>query len=85
ENPLIRMVNFFPRESGGITSAVITATRGYQIDVEISEESLKRHGLSLQQIAQIIRQENLEMPGGNLRTSGQELVIRGNNKSIEGS
>ena len=85
ENPLIRMVNFFPRESGGITSAVITAARGYQIDVEISEESLKRYGLSLQQIAQIIRQENLEMPGGNLRTSGQELVIRGNNKSIEGA
>ncbi len=85
ENPLIRMVTFFPRESGGVTSAVITGARSYQIDVEISEESLKRHGLSLQQIARIIRQENLEMPGGNLRTSGQELVIRGKNKSVEGA
>ncbi len=72
------------RESGAITSAVLVGVRPYQIDVEIPEESLLRHGLSLIEVAQIIRRENLEFPGGTIRTSGQELVIRGKNKSDQG-
>lgn len=69
------------RETGGITSAVVLGAKNYQIDVEISEDTLRRHGLTLQEVAQIIRRENLEFPGGTIRTSGQELVIRGKNKS----
>ncbi len=69
----------------GITSANISAAKPYQIDVEIPEDTLRRHGLTLQEIAQIIRRENLEIPGGNIKTSSQELRIRGKNKRVHGS
>lgn len=85
DNPISGFLAMFTpkRESGGVTSAVIVGARPLQIDVEVSEDSLRRHGLSLQQVAQIIRRENLEFPGGTIRSSGQELVIRSSSKSDE--
>jgi multidrug efflux pump subunit AcrB len=66
--------------SKAISSAEIKATKSYQIDVEIPEETLRAHGLTLQQIAQIIRNENTEMPGGKLKSAGQEILVRGKSK-----
>lgn len=82
ENLFGRMIQGFSGATGqiGITSASITGEKPYQIDVEIPEETLRRHGLTLEEIAGIIRRENLELPGGNVRTSGQEIRIRGKNK-----
>lgn len=72
-------------EKSGVTSAEVLAAANYQIDVEISEDTLRQYGLSLRQVAQIIRKENLELPGGNLKTAGQELLLRGKAKRVTGS
>lgn len=71
-------------ETSGITSAEINAASPYQIDVAISEESLREHGLTLRQIAQIIGRENLELPSGNIKSDGQELLLRGKAKRVTG-
>ena len=52
----------------------------YQIDVEIPESQLRRHGLTLQQVASILRRQNVELPGGTMRTPGQDVLLRGKNK-----
>lgn len=62
------------------SQANILGARNYQIDVEISEEALRKHGLTLQQVAQLIRRENIELPGGTMKTDGQEVLLRGKNK-----
>lgn len=56
----------------------------FQIDVEVSEEALRKYRLSLSQIAEILREENLEMPGGTLRTDSQEILLVGSNRSSAG-
>jgi hydrophobic/amphiphilic exporter-1 (mainly G- bacteria), HAE1 family len=56
----------------------------YQIDVEVSEETLRSHGLTLRQAAAIIRRENRELPAGSIRGESQEVLLRGNNRRISG-
>ena len=61
------------------------AVRDYQIDVEIPEETLRRHGLSLQQVGQIIRRENIELPAGEIKSRSSEYLVRGKNKRLTGA
>jgi HAE1 family hydrophobic/amphiphilic exporter-1 len=67
-----------------VSQANILGTRDYQIDVEISEDTLRKYGLTLQQVAQIIRRENLELPGGTMKTESQDVLLRGKNKRLVG-
>ncbi len=63
-----------------VSQANILGERQYQIDIEIPERTLRKYGLTLQNVAQIVRQENLELPGGMLRTDAQTVLLRGKNK-----
>ena len=57
----------------------------YQIDIEIDEANLRKYGLSLQQVATMVRRENLEVPGGTIKGEGQEILLRGENKHLLGN
>ncbi len=48
--------------------------------MEIPEEQLRRHGLTLQQVAATLRRQNIELPGGTMKTPGQDVLLRGKNK-----
>jgi len=67
-----------------VTQANLMGTRAYQIDVEISEAQLRSHGLSLSRVADIIRRENLELPGGLLKTESGNILLRGRHKRVTG-
>ncbi|KAA5540669.1 efflux RND transporter permease subunit [Roseiconus nitratireducens] len=67
-----------------VSSSSIMGTRPYQIDVEISEATLRSHNLTLDGVAQIIRQHNVELPGGQLKGEGQEILLRAKNKGRVG-
>lgn len=60
------------------------AARDYQIDIELSEERLRSHGLTLKRAAEIIRRENRELPAGSIRSASQEVLLRGNNRRTSG-
>jgi hydrophobic/amphiphilic exporter-1 (mainly G- bacteria), HAE1 family len=68
-----------------VSQANIEGGKDYQIDVEISEHTLRRHGLSLQGVADILRRENLELPGGTIRTDSQDVLVKGKSKGMVGS
>ncbi|MCH2126423.1 MAG: efflux RND transporter permease subunit, partial [Pirellulaceae bacterium] len=68
-----------------ISQANMIGVKNYQIDVEISEQTLRKHGLTLKRVAQIIRRENVEMPGGVMRGETQEVLLRGKNKRLTGA
>lgn len=79
------LTTIFPaKETGGISTANIASAKQMEIDVEISEETLRKHGLTLRQVADVIRKENLEIPAGSIKTPNQEMVVRGKNKYSEG-
>jgi hydrophobic/amphiphilic exporter-1 (mainly G- bacteria), HAE1 family len=67
-----------------VTQANLMGTRAYQIDVEISEAQLRSHGLSLSRVADIIRRENLELPGGLLKAESGNILLRGRHKRLTG-
>lgn len=76
---------FQPKSGGAISEAEIVAAKPYEIAVEIPEDVLREYGLSLQQLANIIRLQNSEMPGGKMETPGQELLLRGKPKGEYGA
>ncbi|MFM9062017.1 MAG: efflux RND transporter permease subunit, partial [Pirellula sp.] len=67
-------------ELPNVSQAQVVNVKPYQIDVEISEDTLRKYGLSLSQVANIIRKENMELPSGQIRSEGQEILLRGKNK-----
>ena len=67
-----------------VSAVNISGGKDYEITVEISEETLRKYGLSLKAVADIIRRENLELPGGTIRSEGGEVLLRGKNKKYAG-
>ncbi len=67
-----------------ISTATVMGGRPYQIDVEIPESTLRSYGLTLESVAAAIRQRNVEVPGGQLKSEGQEVLLRAKNKSRVG-
>lgn len=63
----------------------ILAAPDYQIDVEISESTLRKYNLTLSDVADAIRRENVEMPAGTIRSETTEFLLRGTNRQLVGS
>jgi multidrug efflux pump subunit AcrB len=68
----------------GVSDVQVTGGKDYQIDVEIPEDKLRAHNLSLSEVARIVRRENHELPGGTIRARSQEVVVRGHNRRLRG-
>lgn len=60
----------------GITNVVISGTRKDEISVEVAPAKLIEFGLSFMDIANAIRLSNLDLPGGQLRTPGENVAVR---------
>ena len=60
----------------GVTQVELSNTRPYEISIEISEASLRRYGLTFQQVANAIRASSLDLPGGSIKTEGGEILLR---------
>jgi len=63
-----------------ITIAEVTGVRNYEISVELSEDKLRSHGLSFDQISAAIKMGSIDLPGGQLKTKSGEIVIRTKNQ-----
>jgi multidrug efflux pump subunit AcrB len=68
----------------GISQADIAYTRPYEISVEVSEQMLRRHGLTLAQVADAIRRTSVDMPGGTIKTEGGEILVRTEGQAYTG-
>ncbi|WP_417378864.1 efflux RND transporter permease subunit [Gimesia sp.] len=67
-----------------VSQANIAGARDYQIDIEIPEATLRKYGLTLQDVARTVRRENMELPGGKLNTASEVVLVRGKNKHLTG-
>lgn len=84
-NPVRRMLSgLFQPKGPAISSAEIAAERPYEISVEVSEDTLRQFGIGLSGFAQMIRTQNIDVPGGKMITGSQEMLLRGNNKREDG-
>ena len=60
----------------GITLAELYGMRASEVAIEISENTLRRYGLTLGQVAEVVRKGSLDLPAGRIKTSGGEILIR---------
>ena len=54
----------------------VSRTRDYEISIEIDRDTLASYGLTLNQVAQTVRANSLELPGGDLRTNQLTVPLR---------
>ena len=55
-----------------------------EISVEIPEFTLRRHSLTLGQVAEAIRQSSIDIPGGSIKTESGEIRLRGTAQRYSG-
>ncbi|MEM1416319.1 MAG: efflux RND transporter permease subunit [Myxococcota bacterium] len=59
-----------------IPASEISGTRPRQVNVDIAQETLERHGLTLGEVAQRIRESSRELGAGGVRARGGEVLLR---------
>jgi multidrug efflux pump subunit AcrB len=60
----------------GVSQAILKYVRPYEVSIEVSEGALRRHGLTLDQVATAVRRSSLDLPGGSVKTQGGEILLR---------
>ena len=63
-------------QSPGITQVELSNVRNYEISIEIPQDSLRAYNLTLQNVADIIARSSVEMPGGGMKTTSGEILVR---------
>ncbi len=59
-----------------VSHVQIFGARGYEINIEVSEERLREYGLTFNMIKDAIRRSSLNLAGGTIRTRGEEIRVR---------
>ena len=54
----------------------IDGVRDYEISVEVSRDALRAHNLTLAEVAALVRQGSLDLPGGEIETREEQILIR---------
>jgi multidrug efflux pump subunit AcrB len=60
----------------GVTQVDLASARPYEIAIEVSESALRRHALTFDQVARAVRQGSLDRPGGSIKASSGEILLR---------
>ncbi len=59
-----------------ITKTELSLVPDYEISIEIPQEKLRAYGLTLQNVADKIEAASVELPGGSIKASGGEILVR---------
>ncbi|MCB0834882.1 MAG: efflux RND transporter permease subunit, partial [Bacteroidetes bacterium] len=69
--------------SGVVSQVTVSGLPDYEFVVEVSENSLRRYGLTMDEIAAAIRRNNLDLSAGSLKSASEEVIIRSRNKRYD--
>ncbi len=67
-----------------VSQAELVFDRPYEVSIEISEETLRRHELELETVARAVRNASLDLPGGSVKTAGGEILLRAKGQAYHG-
>lgn len=59
-----------------ITLVELGAAKGYEVAIEVPQETLRAHGLTLPDVAAVVRDSALELPAGEVNTDAGEVLLR---------
>ena len=69
----------------GISQVEVAYVRADEISIEVSEQTLRRYGLTLDQVANAVRRSSLDLPGGSIRAGSGEILVRTKGQAYRGS
>ena len=59
-----------------VTYVEMSGVRPREIAIEVSQANLRRYNLTLERVAQEVGRSTVELPGGTVKTSGGEVLLR---------
>ena len=59
-----------------ISLVEVSSVRDYEVSIEVDNATLRAYGLSLPDLAGIVRQESLDLPGGEIESVDEDVVLR---------
>ena len=68
----------------GVSQVQLKYARADEISIEVSEHALRRHGISLDQVAAAVRSTSLDMPSGAIKSQAGEILIRSKGQAYRG-
>jgi multidrug efflux pump subunit AcrB len=69
--------------SGVISQVRLAGFPDLEIAIEVSEEDLRRYGISFDEVANSVRFNNRDISGGSIKTTSEEIKIRANSKEFD--
>jgi len=63
-------------QQGDISQVDIVGARDLEILIEVSQDQLRAHGLSMSSVAAAIKNASVEIPGGEIKTKAGEILLR---------
>jgi multidrug efflux pump subunit AcrB len=68
----------------GLSQVELVNARPYELAVELSEDRLRRYGLSFDEVASALRRSSLNLPGGAVRAADGEILLRSSAQAYDG-
>jgi multidrug efflux pump subunit AcrB len=69
----------------GVSQVSLVFARPYEISIEVSEETLRRHEISFDAVADAVRGTSLDLPGGSVKAAGGEILLRTKGQAYRGT
>ena len=67
-----------------VSHADLLSAPPYEISIEVSEEALRRWGLTFDRVANAVRRFSVDLPGGSVKTRTGEVLLRTNGQAYTG-
>ncbi len=68
----------------GISLVSLSGDRDYEISIEVSEDTLQKYGLSIDDVSRAVRAGSLDLAGGSIQTQSGEYLLRTNQRRLTG-
>ncbi|MEM7002618.1 MAG: efflux RND transporter permease subunit, partial [Pseudomonadota bacterium] len=60
----------------GITQVSIGGLRDFEISIDVSENTLRKYGLTFNEVVAAVQKTSLDVPGGSIKADGGEILLR---------
>ncbi len=69
----------------GVTRAEVIGDRDYEIAIEVSEQTLRKYGLTMEEVARAVRVGSLDLPAGSIDTASGDILLRTKGQAYTGT
>jgi multidrug efflux pump subunit AcrB len=68
----------------GVTRAEVVGGRDYELNIEVSEQTLRKYDLTMDEVAQAIRRSSLDLSAGSIESSTGDILLRTQGQAYTG-